>query len=1028
MRPLEPQHRFARQPSPPTQAHAQLLLRLLLGAVVLLVTAIDHPAAIGPYPTDLHTLHLWHFDESAAANRATNAVPGAPPLAAIMNGATLGAWSLAGLGLAASTYDGGPGATLSANPGGIPGRDACVGPLPFVNGTGDNTLLTFTGTNGAFTLEAMIRVDFNPAAQAIAPDTSRYMQLISADAEETTRLFQFRLYWGAANDATPELQFINIGPSVQSLTALVPIAGSNAIAASNWYHVAVSYNGQPNMAENLKLYWTRAESSRTRADLLASLRMTNNLPAGSADWGIGNEGRATGGSDGNWVGLIDEVRLSGIARPAEDFLFFADVDGDGLPDAWEVAAFGSLAQAAAGDPDGDAFTNAGEYSGGSHPAIRASIPTDKDADGLADFWEVTHFGHLFHGPADDPDADGFDNAAELAAGSNPGDPSSNPGDSDADGLPDAWETSHFGNLAQAGHGDPDGDGFTNLQELTAGTNPANARSHPALPLTTFTAVEDGDSGTSEFGYAGSSSINAVSFIRAGLTTVGDRQFIAYFGRHATDSAHTNNDRIVIARRLLGADTWEVFHTPFLANNIADGHDVTCIGIDGNGYLHMSWGMHGNPYHYARTTLPVTGDQPIVFGPDGTMTGQEGNVTYPQFLPLPGGDLLYKFREGGSGNGDNFLNRYSSATRTWTNVHRSGSAQAPFIKGTGWAPNYNAYWQMPCLDSVGRLHLVWTWRYNDDSPAGEAGYQTNHDFDYAWSPDHGVTWRRSDGRDYVLPINELGENGNPNSVAEKVLSIPEGWSLINQAGMCLDTHDRPVIASWWAPGAGTNHHRRQYLVAFPGTNVLWEVRQISQRNIDPPGTKFAESSVRDLGRPVIVCDRAGRLIVLYRDNDGSNGLTIAHSLPYAADPERRHWTTVDLTVENAGSYEPVIDAERWARDNVLHIMYQRTAGLGYNPPANTASPIGVLEWNAAAYFAHRPRLEISFTNQHHDARLGFESQKGWSYRLRTASHLPAWEVVAEVPGTGTLVELPQPGRGADISRFWWLESVEGPFPQ
>src|SRR6185295_18790145 len=46
-----------------------------------------------------------------------------------------------------------------------------------------------------------------------------------------------------------------------------------------------------------------------------------------------------------------------------------------------------------------------------------------------------------------------------------------PPDSDADGLPDAWELQYFGNLLQGPSGDPDGDGVTNLQEYLQGRNP-----------------------------------------------------------------------------------------------------------------------------------------------------------------------------------------------------------------------------------------------------------------------------------------------------------------------------------------------------------------------------------------------------------------------------------------------------------------------------------------------------------------------------------------------------------------------------
>lgn len=51
-------------------------------------------------------------------------------------------------------------------------------------------------------------------------------------------------------------------------------------------------------------------------------------------------------------------------------------------------------------------------------------------------------------------------------------------DRDNDGLSDQWEFLNFGDLSQDGDGDPDGDGFTNRQEFAAGTNPANAASKP----------------------------------------------------------------------------------------------------------------------------------------------------------------------------------------------------------------------------------------------------------------------------------------------------------------------------------------------------------------------------------------------------------------------------------------------------------------------------------------------------------------------------------------------------------------------
>jgi hypothetical protein len=47
-----------------------------------------------------------------------------------------------------------------------------------------------------------------------------------------------------------------------------------------------------------------------------------------------------------------------------------------------------------------------------------------------------------------------------------------------DSLPDAWEMQHFGGLGQTDNGDPDQDGFNNLAEYQAGTDPMDPASVP----------------------------------------------------------------------------------------------------------------------------------------------------------------------------------------------------------------------------------------------------------------------------------------------------------------------------------------------------------------------------------------------------------------------------------------------------------------------------------------------------------------------------------------------------------------------
>jgi hypothetical protein len=55
------------------------------------------------------------------------------------------------------------------------------------------------------------------------------------------------------------------------------------------------------------------------------------------------------------------------------------------------------------------------------------------------------------------------------------------GDADGDGLLDSWELQFFGDLSQEAAGDFDSDGFTNLEEFSAGTDPTDSMNKPNPP-------------------------------------------------------------------------------------------------------------------------------------------------------------------------------------------------------------------------------------------------------------------------------------------------------------------------------------------------------------------------------------------------------------------------------------------------------------------------------------------------------------------------------------------------------------------
>jgi len=346
----------------------------------------DTAEAFQPYTVDSDTLHLWHLDEVKAP--AADAVSSGLPLTSLENGALMWSPSLAGFHTGLN-----PSAGRGTLTGGV------LSALPLKADATDDVTFPYAGADGAFTYEAIVRIDFDPA---VAPTSVAPMQIVTGESDaDGMRVWQFRIVpiGGPGNTAgtAPLLEFINLHGStnVQSLSASLPIgAVPNAVAQGGWYHVAVTYNGTEATADNLKLYWTTLDPAHTQANQLASLQMTADLLEGGAcDFTIGNEGRDAGsgaGSTDAFPGLLDEVRISSVARTASQFLFIAGADGDALDDAWEQQYFGGLGETEAGDFDKDGTDNLTEYRLGLIPNSDASrFAATRSSGGLIQWPSVT---------------------------------------------------------------------------------------------------------------------------------------------------------------------------------------------------------------------------------------------------------------------------------------------------------------------------------------------------------------------------------------------------------------------------------------------------------------------------------------------------------------------------------------------------------------------------------------------------------------------------------------------------------------
>ena len=393
------------------------------------------------------------------------------------------------------------------------------------------------------------------------------------------------------------------------------------------------------------------------------------------------------------------------------------------------------------------------------------------------------------------------------------------------------------------------------------------------------------------------SVNAVIFRRNSVTTFKDTQFTAYYDPES---------RLVLAKRKLGEQDWEVYQTRYTGNT-ADAHNTISIAVDGEGYLHVSWDHHNNPLRYAKSKAPLG----LELGEMQPMTGQlEQDVTYPEFHNLPNGDLLFLYRSGVSGRGNLVLNRYDAKTGKWQQVHRN------LIDGEG---ARNAYWQA-CVDAKGTVHLSWVWRETYD-------VSTNHDMAYARSTDGGKTWEKSTGEAYTLPIILAR--------AEYAWKIPQNSSLINQTAITADENGLPYIATYWNDGGVT-----QYQIVYRA-NGAWKKSTPGFREsafvLGGGGTKRIPIS-----RPQVLVNAKGgktALYLIFNDEERDHKASMA----YTPDLGNQPWEIQDLTQQSVGQWEPSYDIELWKAQRKFHLFVQKVEQIdGEGLAEGKTSPVKILE--------------------------------------------------------------------------------------
>ncbi len=396
------------------------------------------------------------------------------------------------------------------------------------------------------------------------------------------------------------------------------------------------------------------------------------------------------------------------------------------------------------------------------------------------------------------------------------------------------------------------------------------------------------------------SVNVAVFRKNSLATFKDTQFIAYYDKDAN---------VITGKRNMHDSIWQLQRTAF-KGDAADAHRIISVMVDGDGYVHIAWDHHNNALHYAKSIASGS----LIFTNAQSMTGMhEEKITYPEFYRLQNGNILFFFRDGSSGNGNLIINKYDVQTKQWQQL------QSNLIDGEG---KRNAYWQA-CTDSKGTIHISWVWRETPD-------VASNHDICYACSKDGGITWERSNGKKYDLPITHAS--------AEYITHIPQQSELINQTSMYADEKGNAYIATYWK---NKDDAAPQYHLLYL-SNGKWVNNALAFRK-----TNFSLSGMGTkripISRPQVVAwqqNEKNYAAIIFRDEERGDKVSVA----LKNVNENSRWQVLDLNANSVGSWEPTYDTELWKQQKILNVFVENVSQADAEGITNTPPQmIQVLQW-------------------------------------------------------------------------------------
>ncbi len=418
-------------------------------------------------------------------------------------------------------------------------------------------------------------------------------------------------------------------------------------------------------------------------------------------------------------------------------------------------------------------------------------------------------------------------------------------------------------------------------------------------------------------------INGQSYQQDALASFNGWQYIAYY------DAERN---VCIGRRKLGRNNWEIIRFKdyrFSHNSKGenDSHNTISLGLcPKDGTLHLAFDHHADDLHYRVSKIDILNKPESVKWDASLFTPvlnylEAGKilskVSYPRFLTTPAGDMLLGYRKGGSGGGNYFIGTYNGVSGKWNNLHEIISGRGDFSDPfNGTSRSRNAYINNLTYDDKGLLHISWCWREGVQGTG-------NRDICHIYSIDNGNTWynyKKEKVADLVT-----GKVVDMFSPAIQLKELDRSWGMMNNGAQAIDHNGIVHIVMF--------HHKTK------GELPVWvSINSGAYFHYyrDSKGVQKEMQLPASGNRPKLLADKHNSLYLVFVEKDQFDRTRkISGQLKVWKTTSNSKWMDWKPIYESEEEYfnEPLIDLNRWQKDQIISVMVQdKPAAISAVPAA------------------------------------------------------------------------------------------------